>query len=147
MSATPAILEDEFKKFGPIRNGGIQVRSNRGFTFGFVEFEEANAVQKDIEDLSEHMCCQVIANYGLKVQWSMQIFEVGQGDHVGPINTAGRFFKKNQQARDKEKVEPLLSTYCTLGQNSPKFKKWSGLDGAAHVIFNDLNRPHAAKKL
>ncbi|XP_060180263.1 nuclear transport factor 2-like isoform X2 [Lycium barbarum] len=51
MSATPAMLEDEFKKFGPIKNGGIQVRSNRqqGFTFGFVEFEEATAVQKAIE--------------------------------------------------------------------------------------------------
>lgn len=29
MSATVAMLEDEFKKFGPIKNGGIQVRSNR----------------------------------------------------------------------------------------------------------------------
>lgn len=29
MSATAAMLEDEFKKFGPIKNGGIQVRSNR----------------------------------------------------------------------------------------------------------------------
>lgn len=29
MSATTAMLEDEFKKFGPIKNGGIQVRSNR----------------------------------------------------------------------------------------------------------------------
>lgn len=29
MSATVALLADEFKKFGPIKNGGIQVRSNR----------------------------------------------------------------------------------------------------------------------
>ncbi|XP_027767570.1 putative G3BP-like protein isoform X2 [Solanum pennellii] len=51
MSATTAMLEDEFKKFGPIKNGGIQVRSNRqqGFCFGFVEFEVETAVQKAIE--------------------------------------------------------------------------------------------------
>ncbi|OIT36925.1 PREDICTED: putative G3BP-like protein isoform X1 [Nicotiana attenuata] len=51
MSATAAMLEDEFKKFGPIKNGGIQVRSNRqqGFCFGFVEFEVEPAVQKAIE--------------------------------------------------------------------------------------------------
>ncbi|KAJ8527178.1 hypothetical protein K7X08_029655 [Anisodus acutangulus] len=51
MSATVAQLADEFKKFGPIKNGGIQVRSNRqqGFCFGFVEFEVESAVQKAIE--------------------------------------------------------------------------------------------------
>nr|XP_043610207.1 nuclear transport factor 2 isoform X2 [Erigeron canadensis] len=49
MSATPAMLEDEFKKFGSIKPNGIQVRSNRGFCFGFVEFESPDAVQKAIE--------------------------------------------------------------------------------------------------
>ncbi|XP_052184822.1 nuclear transport factor 2-like isoform X2 [Diospyros lotus] len=50
MSATPALLEDEFKRFGPIKNDGIQVRSNKqGFCFGFVEFEVASAVQRAIE--------------------------------------------------------------------------------------------------
>ncbi|KAI7743743.1 hypothetical protein M8C21_017712, partial [Ambrosia artemisiifolia] len=51
MSATPVMLEDEFKKFGPIKPNGIQVRSNRqqGFCFGFVEFEVPDAVQKAIE--------------------------------------------------------------------------------------------------
>lgn len=29
MSATPAILDEEFKKFGPIKPNGIQVRNNR----------------------------------------------------------------------------------------------------------------------
>ncbi|XP_059626238.1 nuclear transport factor 2-like isoform X2 [Cornus florida] len=49
-NATPALLEEEFKRFGPIRSDGIQVRSNRqGFCFGFVEFEMANAVQNAIE--------------------------------------------------------------------------------------------------
>ncbi|KAL6996679.1 myosin ATPase [Sarracenia purpurea var. burkii] len=36
--------------FGPIKIGGIQVRSNKqGFCFGFVEFEVATAVQKAME--------------------------------------------------------------------------------------------------
>ncbi|KAJ7950485.1 ras GTPase-activating protein-binding protein 2 [Quillaja saponaria] len=49
MNATPALLENEFKKFGPIKSGGIQVRNNKGFCFGFVEFELANAVPSAIE--------------------------------------------------------------------------------------------------
>ncbi|RZR85639.1 hypothetical protein BHM03_00012657 [Ensete ventricosum] len=54
MDATPAQLEEVFKKFGPIKPGGIQVRSHKylqlqGFCFGFVEFEVASAVQSAIE--------------------------------------------------------------------------------------------------
>ncbi|KAF5741287.1 Nuclear transport factor 2 family protein with RNA binding domain putative isoform 1 [Tripterygium wilfordii] len=48
-NATPALVENEFKKFGLIKSGGIQVRSQKGFCFGFVEFEDANAVQSAIE--------------------------------------------------------------------------------------------------
>ncbi|KAL0369422.1 UNVERIFIED_CONTAM: Nuclear transport factor 2 [Sesamum angustifolium] len=51
MSATDTLLEEVFKRFGTIKSDGIQVRSNRqqGFCFGFVEFEEASAVQKALE--------------------------------------------------------------------------------------------------
>ncbi|PKA54470.1 Nuclear transport factor 2 [Apostasia shenzhenica] len=51
MNATASQLEEEFKKFGPIKPNGIQVRSNKlqGFCFGFVEFELAAAVQSAIE--------------------------------------------------------------------------------------------------
>ncbi|VFQ86315.1 unnamed protein product [Cuscuta campestris] len=50
-NATPSSLAEEFRKFGDIKHGGIQVRNNKiqGFCFGFVEFEEASAVQKAIE--------------------------------------------------------------------------------------------------
>ncbi|KAK7395426.1 hypothetical protein VNO78_15984 [Psophocarpus tetragonolobus] len=48
-SATPTLLENEFKKFGPIKSGGIQVRTQKGFSFGFVEFEVASAVQSALE--------------------------------------------------------------------------------------------------
>ena len=33
LSATPAQLEEEFKKFAPIKPGGIQVRSHKVFIF------------------------------------------------------------------------------------------------------------------
>ncbi|XWS60431.1 hypothetical protein CRYUN_Cryun07bG0036000 [Craigia yunnanensis] len=49
-NATPTQLEEAFKKFGPIKRNGIQVRSNKqGFTFGFVEFETASSVQSALE--------------------------------------------------------------------------------------------------
>ncbi|KAL6652949.1 hypothetical protein ACP70R_011876 [Stipagrostis hirtigluma subsp. patula] len=51
LNATPQQLEDEFKRFGTIKHDGIQVRSNKiqGFCYGFVEFEDAGAVQSAIE--------------------------------------------------------------------------------------------------
>ncbi|XP_039005403.1 nuclear transport factor 2-like isoform X2 [Hibiscus syriacus] len=48
-NSTPAQLEEAFKKFGPIKHNGIQVRSNKGFTFGFVEFETPSSVQSALE--------------------------------------------------------------------------------------------------
>ncbi|WVZ11496.1 hypothetical protein V8G54_016026 [Vigna mungo] len=43
-------LEEVFKKFGPIKHGGIQVRSSKhGFCFGFVEFEELSSMQSALE--------------------------------------------------------------------------------------------------
>lgn len=49
-NATPAQLDEVFKKFGPIKHGGIQVRSNKqGFCFGFVEFETLNSMQSALE--------------------------------------------------------------------------------------------------
>ncbi|KAJ4968479.1 hypothetical protein NE237_015180 [Protea cynaroides] len=51
LNVTPAQLEEDFGKFGPIKHGGVQVRSNKqqGFCFGFIEFEVATAVQGAIE--------------------------------------------------------------------------------------------------
>ncbi|KAJ0234629.1 Nuclear transport factor 2 [Hirschfeldia incana] len=49
LDATPALLENEFQKFGLIRTNGIQVRSQKGFCFGFVEFESATSMQSAIE--------------------------------------------------------------------------------------------------
>ncbi|XP_044501988.1 nuclear transport factor 2-like isoform X2 [Mangifera indica] len=49
VSATHSLVENEFKKFGTIRSGGIQIKFQKGFCFGFVEFEEEVAVQNAIE--------------------------------------------------------------------------------------------------
>ncbi|KAK6937841.1 Nuclear transport factor 2 domain [Dillenia turbinata] len=55
-NATPAMLEETFKKFGPIKSGGIQVRGNKQqFSFGFVEFEVADAVQRALEESPFHI--------------------------------------------------------------------------------------------
>ncbi|KAI7729330.1 hypothetical protein M8C21_023179 [Ambrosia artemisiifolia] len=50
-NATAEQLEMEFKKFGPIKQGGIQVRSHKqlGFCFGFVEFQDASSMQNAIK--------------------------------------------------------------------------------------------------
>ncbi|XP_044476529.1 nuclear transport factor 2-like [Mangifera indica] len=49
-SATPAQLEEAFKKFGPIKKDGIQVRSSKqGYCFGFVAFEMPSSVQSALE--------------------------------------------------------------------------------------------------
>ncbi|XP_044486211.1 nuclear transport factor 2-like [Mangifera indica] len=49
-TATPAQLEEAFKKFGPIKKNGIQVRSNKqGYCFGFVAFEMPGSVQSALE--------------------------------------------------------------------------------------------------
>lgn len=51
LNATVEQLETEFNKFGPIKPGGIQVRSNKlGFCFGFVEFLDLNSMQNAIQN-------------------------------------------------------------------------------------------------
>ncbi|KAG8659623.1 nuclear transport factor 2 isoform X2 [Manihot esculenta] len=47
----PAQLEAEFKKFGPIKQGGIQVRYNKqqGYCFGFVEFHSLSSMNSAIQ--------------------------------------------------------------------------------------------------
>ncbi|KAI3895256.1 hypothetical protein MKX03_030605 [Papaver bracteatum] len=49
MTATEEQVEKEFKSFGPIKPGGVQVRSNKGFCFGFVEFEQLSSMQNAVK--------------------------------------------------------------------------------------------------
>ncbi|KAK3029946.1 hypothetical protein RJ639_038174 [Escallonia herrerae] len=51
LNATGAQLEEEFKGFGAIKPGGVQVRSSKqqGYCFGFVEFELVESMLKAIE--------------------------------------------------------------------------------------------------
>ncbi|CAL5191108.1 unnamed protein product [Lathyrus oleraceus] len=50
LNVTVAQLEEEFKKFGPIKPGGIQVRNNKqGYCFGFVEYLSLNSMTNAIQ--------------------------------------------------------------------------------------------------
>ncbi|CAM6048081.1 unnamed protein product [Sphagnum compactum] len=47
---TPAEVEEEFVRFGPIKPGGVNVRSQKqGVCYAFVEFENASSAQSAIE--------------------------------------------------------------------------------------------------
>ncbi|KAM0856835.1 hypothetical protein ACQ4PT_048885 [Festuca glaucescens] len=50
-NSTAQTVEEEFKKFGAIKPGGIQVRNNKidQYCFGFVEFESQQAMQAAIQ--------------------------------------------------------------------------------------------------
>ncbi|PUZ40649.1 hypothetical protein GQ55_9G441400 [Panicum hallii var. hallii] len=56
-SANVEIVEEEFKKFGAIKPGGVQVRHNKTdrFVFGFVEYESQQSMQAAIEASPIHM--------------------------------------------------------------------------------------------
>ncbi|GFY86972.1 nuclear transport factor 2 (NTF2) family protein with RNA binding (RRM-RBD-RNP motifs) domain-containing protein [Actinidia rufa] len=49
LNVTVAQLKVEFKKFGPIKQGGVQVRNNKGFCFGFVEFHSSGSMKSAIQ--------------------------------------------------------------------------------------------------
>ncbi|GKB70635.1 putative G3BP-like protein isoform X1 [Tanacetum coccineum] len=44
MTATVAQLAVEHKNFGPLKSNGVEVRSNKGFRFGFDEFESLDSI-------------------------------------------------------------------------------------------------------
>ncbi|KAK6279992.1 hypothetical protein POUND7_020259 [Theobroma cacao] len=50
-NVTPIQLEQEFNKFGPIKQGGVQVRNNKqqGYCFGFVEFLSLSSMNDAIQ--------------------------------------------------------------------------------------------------
>ncbi|KAK8676243.1 hypothetical protein V6N13_034295 [Hibiscus sabdariffa] len=49
-NVTPRMLENEFKKIGPIKASGIQVHNQIGFCFAFVGFEMASSMQNVVVD-------------------------------------------------------------------------------------------------
>ncbi|KAF8698781.1 hypothetical protein HU200_035039 [Digitaria exilis] len=56
-STNVEILEEEFKRFGAIKPGGVQVRHNKDdhFVYGFVEYESQQSMQAAIEASPIHM--------------------------------------------------------------------------------------------
>ncbi|CAN6571918.1 unnamed protein product [Malus baccata var. baccata] len=51
LNVTTDQLQEEFKKFGPIKQGGVQVRNKKlqGHCFGFVEFESSSSMNSAIQ--------------------------------------------------------------------------------------------------
>ncbi|KAI5060460.1 hypothetical protein GOP47_0024880 [Adiantum capillus-veneris] len=50
LNITATVLEDEFKKFGSIKPGGLNLRNQRaGVCFAFIEYEEPSSAQSAIE--------------------------------------------------------------------------------------------------
>lgn len=67
MNATVVHLEDEFKKFGPIKSGGIQVRSNKVV----YNFSTANAFCNHIEFWISMFSLRKLGNLQGKTYWEI----------------------------------------------------------------------------
>ncbi|KAJ8492313.1 hypothetical protein OPV22_014034 [Ensete ventricosum] len=71
LRATPALLEEQFRRFGPIKPGGIQVRNHKEppqSCFGFVEFQTSDSARRAIE--ASHI---VMAGRSLKIEPKMKL--------------------------------------------------------------------------
>uniref|UniRef100_A0A7N0T161 Uncharacterized protein n=1 Tax=Kalanchoe fedtschenkoi TaxID=63787 RepID=A0A7N0T161_KALFE len=85
LSATVEQLQDEFKRFGPIKRDGIQVRSNKGFCFGFVEFELQSSMQSALEASPV-----TIGDRKAVVEEKRTTTRVGSNGRGGRPNSSGR---------------------------------------------------------
>ncbi|KAL9672333.1 hypothetical protein QQ045_028583 [Rhodiola kirilowii] len=85
LSATIEQLQDEFKKFGPIKRDGIQVRSHKGFCFGFVEFELQSSLQSALEASPI-----VIGDRKAVIEEKRTTTRVGSNGRGGRPNSSGR---------------------------------------------------------
>ncbi|CAJ2650398.1 unnamed protein product [Trifolium pratense] len=80
MTATVEQLDRVFKKFGTIKRDGIQVRSNKGSCFGFVEFESAASLQSALELHLKN--CMFYFRPPLLLCWTTVGFPLKKGEDV-----------------------------------------------------------------
>ncbi|KAI3957755.1 hypothetical protein MKX01_007586 [Papaver californicum] len=85
-TATDEQVEKEFKSFGPIKPGGVQVRSNKGFCFGFVEFEQLSSMQNAVKAGSV-----TIASRQVYIEEKRTTTRVGGGRGRGNFSGRGGF--------------------------------------------------------
>ncbi|KAG2551247.1 hypothetical protein PVAP13_9KG385500 [Panicum virgatum] len=85
------IVEEEFKKFGAIKPGGIQVRHNKHdrFVFGFVEYESQQSMQAAIEASPIHMEEKEVQIEAKRTNSRGGRFQSGRGGYQGD-NFRGR---------------------------------------------------------
>ncbi|CAL9040450.1 unnamed protein product, partial [Musa banksii] len=103
LDATHALLEEEFKRFGPIKAGGIQVKGNKlqSTCFGFVEFKLAGAVRCAIEASPI-----LIAGRRVYIE-EKRIFGSG-------VNNRGRFLLGEGGGNQKDGISERFHNRCDL---------------------------------
>ncbi|GAB4840129.1 hypothetical protein Ancab_020891 [Ancistrocladus abbreviatus] len=84
--ATVEQVESEFKRFGPIKRGGVQVRSNQDFCFGFVEFESQDSMQAAIKMRQIH-----IGGQDAYIEEKKTTTRVSNGVRSSPSGRGGSF--------------------------------------------------------
>ncbi|XP_042466219.1 nuclear transport factor 2-like [Zingiber officinale] len=91
---TPAQVEEEFKRFGPIKPGGIQIKRYKfqNSCFGFVEFKFSDAVQRAIEASPITMADHIVYVHRKKIL------------HSG-VNNKGKFASSRGAHQNYEKRE------------------------------------------
>ncbi|KAL7094641.1 hypothetical protein ACP275_11G116700 [Erythranthe tilingii] len=95
-NATVAQLEAEFQKFGPIKQNGIQIKSNQptGFCYGFVEFQEFSSMQSAIKAfpimIEDHKVSVEIKRTTTRVGRGRGRFTSTRGAFRGDSNFRGR---------------------------------------------------------
>ncbi|EPS71512.1 hypothetical protein M569_03247 [Genlisea aurea] len=112
INATVNQLEAEFKKFGPIKPDGIQVRGNRqqGFCFGFVEFLELSSMQSAIEASPI-----TIGDRPAVVEAKRTTSRVGNGRSRFASSTRGSFRSDNFRARGSGRAYVRSDSYRERG--------------------------------
>jgi len=85
------MVEEEFKKFGTIKPGGVQVRHNKvdRYVFGFVEYESQQSMQAAIEASPVHMEDKEVGIEAKRANSRGGRFQSGRGAYHGD-NFRGR---------------------------------------------------------
>ncbi|KAM0867711.1 hypothetical protein ACQ4PT_041803 [Festuca glaucescens] len=115
--STVKMIGDDFKKFGAIKAGGIQVRNNKfdEFCFGFVEFESQQSMQAAIEASPIF-----IAEKEVIIEKKRTTTRVVNG----VVMNGGRF----QYARGAQNFRGQGGGYA----NDANYRRWENDDGYRH---------------
>ncbi|PWA89774.1 Nuclear transport factor 2 [Artemisia annua] len=109
LNATVVELETEFKKFGPIKQGGIQVRSNKmGYCFGFVEFQDLSSMQNAIQVIEDKQTTPLIPDPPRTIDSPSPYFASVHKDEAPIVEEKAREVLENEgsSANENNSVRP-----------------------------------------